>query len=112
MIAKAFVERLAKEKFRVLCVSCSEEHLHALPELPQDRPTVKQIIGRCKRHACDAVAHLLQGSIWAADGEYKPVRTESHQQNAYDYITRKQGPGTFVWTFHGEEYWMPRSFDS
>jgi hypothetical protein len=67
---------------------------------------VKEIIGRCKRNACGAVARLLSGSIWAEGGKFKIVKDRKHQKNAFHYIAEEQEAGTFVWTYRGEEYWM------
>ena len=76
------------------------------PNYRLDLPTVKIVFGRCKRNACAAVSRTLPGSIWAADGSFKPIKDRSHHENAYSYISTEQEVGTYVWTFRGEEYWM------
>ena len=106
LIVKAFVDRLMKESFEVLTLTCSETHIHCLSKLPSDLPTTKDLVGRCKRNACGAVHHILPGPLWSAGGSYKPIRNYDHHKNAYDYITTDQEPGTFVWTYKAEEYWM------
>lgn len=76
--------------------------------LPGELPEVKRIIGCCKRRACQAIKHVRTGSTWSANGTYKRINDYEHQCNTFDYIRSKQGPGTFVWTYHNEEYWMLR----
>ena len=108
LVARAFTAWLVKEKYCVLTVACGENHLHALVQLPDELPEVKRIIGCCKRRACQAIKHVRTGSTWSANGTYKRINDYEHQCNTFDYIRSKQGPGTFVWTYHNEEYWMLR----
>ena len=98
-VAKAFQEWLQKEGHGVLVVACGGKHLHALAELPDDMATIRAIIGRCKRAACEAVERELPGPIWAASGQFKRIKDQSHHRNAYRYIRDEQGPGAWVWTF-------------
>jgi hypothetical protein len=108
LIVKGFLSRLRKEGFQTLAIACASAHLHALVEAPIDLRTVKAIAGRCKRQACERIKHLRTGHLWSAGGKFKRVKDRAHQLNVYDYITNRQEPGAFVWTFKGETYWMAR----
>ena len=63
-------------------------------------------MGFSKRQACEAIRLHLTGEVWSAGGTFKLIKDEGHHRNTYEYIRDKQGPGTFVWTFRGEEHWM------
>ena len=102
VVARAFLSRLLKEKFLVLAVAVSERHVHALVLLPDDRALIREIIGRCKRAACEAVKHEMTGALWADGGEFKQVRDRAHQLNVYKYILVDQGPGAWTWSYRDE----------
>jgi REP element-mobilizing transposase RayT len=83
----------------VLVVSVSETHLHALVKLPSSRSETKRIVGDAKRKASRCVRKEMPGSIWSADGVYKPVRNRAHQVEVFHYILERQEEGAFVWNF-------------
>ena len=107
-ILEALVGRLKKEGFLILTASVGALHAHALVELPDHRATVRRIIGRCKRCACEAVKRELPGSIWSASGEFKPVNTRSHQRRAYKYIYEDQEPDAATWSYKDNVFRAPR----
>jgi len=106
-VAKAFLARLNQEGYLVLAIAVSGQHVHALVLLPDHRALIRQIIGRCKRHACEAVKRELTGRLWAASGEFKQVRDRSHQLNVYKYILVDQGPGAWTWSYR-DDAGLPR----
>ena len=102
-VGRAFVDRLRKEGFTVLAVSVSAEHVHVLTELPNHRPTIRTIIGRCKQYGTRAARPTVAGELWADGGEFKEVRDRWHQLNVYEYILTKQGPWAWTWSFRDDQ---------
>ena len=98
-IVVAFRDTLREQGFRVLVVSCSETHLHALAELPRSRSETKGIVGEAKRIASRSVKREMPGSVWSAGGTFKPCNSRSHQRRAFKYIRDRQEEGAFVWHF-------------
>lgn len=103
----AFVERLRKEGCRVLALAVAGRHLHGLAELPDHPPTIRQIVGRCKRHATESMKPFLQGSVWSEGGEFRVVDDRDHEHNAYGYILIRQGADTWTWSYR-DELGVPR----
>lgn len=103
----AFLARLRKLGYRVLAISVSGAHLHALVELPDHRPAIRSIIGRCKRDATEAMRPKLSGKVWSQGGEFKRVRDKEHQENAYGYILTRQGADAWTWSYR-DELGLPR----
>ena len=101
-IGRAFVKRLRDEGYTVLAVAVSAEHVHALVLLPDDRSTVKRVVGRCKQYGTRAARSGIRGELWADGGEFKPVTDRAHQLNVYEYILTKQGPWAWTWSFRDE----------
>lgn len=85
--------------YRVLVLSVSAKHLHALVELPIDPAQTRKIVGKWKTVRTPAVRAALAGSIWGEGGKHKPVKNRAHQGAAFKYIRDEQGPGAWVWTF-------------
>ncbi len=106
IVVRAFVEKLRELDYRVVVVSASGRHVHALVELPDDRAEVRRIIGKCKQRASHAVRHALPGSIWGEGGEYRLVMDDEHYDNAFNYIRTKQGPDALVWSILEDENWI------
>jgi hypothetical protein len=105
---QAIVCRLKKEGFTVLTASVGANHAHALTELPDDPPVIRQIIGRCKRSSCEAVKQMLPGSIWSAGGDFVPVDNRSHHHRAFNYIYEEQEPDAATWSYRDDIYRPPR----
>jgi len=99
IIGLAIIARLKKEGYRILAISVSFDHVHILVELPDDIPTIKRIMGRCKRNACEAVKHEMPGTIWSSGGDWKPVDDQERQDNSYNYVLTKQRPRAWTWSF-------------
>ena len=102
-MAFAFRDSLRQQGFRVLVVSCSGSHLHALVELPKSRSETKRIVGEAKRIASRSVKREMPGSVWLAGGTYKPCNSRSHQRRVFKYIRDRQEEGAFVWHFRMRE---------
>jgi hypothetical protein len=107
-ILRALVARLQKEKFQVLTASTGATHAHALVQLPDHLPTIRQIMGRCKRHACESVKNDLAGSIWSAAGEFKPIFERDHQLRVFKYIYEEQEPDAATWSFQDNIFHPPK----
>jgi hypothetical protein len=45
------------------------------------------------------VKSALPGTIWSANGDYEPIRSDQHMEEAFRYIKDDQGPGAWTWTF-------------
>jgi hypothetical protein len=103
LIGRAIRDRLRKEGFAILTVSVGALHSHALTELPDDPKTIRAIIGRCKRAACEAVKHVQPGTIWSAGGEFKPIKDDRHHENSYQYV--EDQVHSWVWSERKGEYW-------
>jgi hypothetical protein len=103
LIGGAVRDRLKKEGFKVLTVSVGALHSHCLTELPDDPRTIRAIVGRCKRTACEAVKHVQPGTIWSAGGEFKQIKDEEHHENSYGYIEDQRH--SWVWSERKGEYW-------
>jgi hypothetical protein len=95
----AFTNQLLGEGWRVLVSSMSDTHLHALAHLPADRRKTKLIVGEAKKVASRAVRAELPGSIWSANGSYKPIADNHHQIEAFHYILERQEEGAVVWDY-------------
>ncbi|MGB7157172.1 MAG: hypothetical protein WBD40_03835 [Tepidisphaeraceae bacterium] len=106
IVVRAFVAKLRDLGYRVIVVSASGRHVHALVQLPDNRADVRRIIGKCKQRASHALRDVLPGSIWAAGGEYKRIKDRSHHENAFNYIRTKQGPDALVWSIRPDENWI------
>jgi REP element-mobilizing transposase RayT len=106
IVVQAFVKTLRELGYRVIVVSISGRHLHALVELPDDRPAIRRIIGKCKQRASHVIRDVMPGSIWAEGGEFKPINDDAHYANAFDYIRTKQGPDALVWSILEGENWI------
>jgi len=107
-VLQAIVGQLRKEGFIVLTALVGATHAHALSELPDDTPTIRRIIGHCKRNACEMVKHSLPGSIWSAGGDFVPVDTRSHQRRAFNYVFEEQEPDAATWSYRDDVYRPPR----
>jgi hypothetical protein len=107
-VLQALVGRLKEEGHTVLSASAGATHAHALVRLPDHLPTIRQIIGRCKRRACEAVKNELTGPVWSAGGEFKPVFTRSHHRCAFIYIYDEQEEDAATWCYRDDVYRAPR----
>jgi hypothetical protein len=103
LVGCALRERLIKERFAVPVVSVGALHSHLLSELPDDPRTIRAIIGRSKRAACEAVKHIQPGTIWSAGGQFTPIRDEGHYDNTYRYIEAQAR--SWIWSERKGEYW-------
>ncbi|MEM6506342.1 MAG: hypothetical protein AAGC44_09070 [Planctomycetota bacterium] len=102
-VGRGFVQVLIGRGHRVLAVSVSGMHLHALAELPGDRPGVKAEIGYAKKGGSRAISKQLPGRVWARDCGLKLIRDEAHHLNTFSYVERHVEEGAFVWTFRNGE---------
>lgn len=103
IIARALIDYLHGCEHHLLALAVTKVHAHLLVELPDNILKVKAIVGEAKRVASRAVKQQLPGSIWAAGGTYKPIKSTDHQRSAYSYILYDQGPGAWTWSFLDEK---------
>lgn len=99
IVGRALVATLAADGWHVLAASVSSDHAHILIELPDDVRTIKAIIGDAKRISSRAIKAWIAGSVWSAGCDYEPIKDESHQRNAFNYILTKQGSDSWRWSF-------------
>ena len=105
-VLRELVARFRKEGFTILCAAVTDKHAHALVELPDHRPTIKQVVGRAKRYAGDRSGHV--GAVWSAGGTFEPVDTPAHHRRVYAYIYDEQGKEAASWSYKREdEYRAP-----
>lgn len=98
-IGRAILAWFVGCEHRVLAVAVGKVHAHALVELPNYLPKIREIVGHAKRKSSRAVKDVLPGSIWGEGGKYKLVDSKSHQKNVFEYILYKQGPDAWTWSF-------------
>jgi len=99
VVGTVFRDYFKEHDWRILCVSISGKHAHALVELPDDMRLIRSIVGKAKNISSRAVRKELPGRMWATGGNYKPIKDREHQINSYVYITTKQGPNAWIWSF-------------
>ena len=99
IIGRVLADHLIQSGHQVLVIAVTKVHAHLLVELPDNILRIRAIVGEAKRVASRAVKEKLAGSIWAAGGTYKPVKSREHQRSAYEYILYDQGPGAWTWSF-------------
>ncbi len=98
IIGRAIIKHLNEDGYRVLALSVAKVHAHGLTELPHELARVKVIVGEAKRVSSRAVKKQLPGSIWAADGTYKPVLNPRHERASFEYILYEQGDA-WTWSY-------------
>ncbi len=101
-IARTMLDRIACKGFRVLAASIDHEHVHLLVELPDDRQTVKRLVGGWKQAASHAVRERLPGKIWSDGSDPIPIRDRAHQRRVFGYILDHADRGAWVWSFREE----------
>jgi len=106
MICDAFVRKWRSLSFRIIVCSVGQWHLHAVVEGPDDYGEFTKAVGKAKQKASHAVRHLLPGTVWAANGGFKPIRGRGHFRNSYKYVRTCQEAGTIVWSHRPDENWI------
>ena len=106
IICRAFVLKWRSLGHRVIVRSVGKRHLHAVVEGPNDYGAFTKLVGKCKQAASHAVRQLLPGSIWAANGGFKPIRGPGHFRNSSKYVRTRQEAGTLVWSHRPDENWI------
>lgn len=102
-IGAAIARYFADEGHRLLALSVGTTHAHLLVELPEDLGLARQIVGRCKNFASRAVRSELPGKVWGEGGNYQEVLSQEYQRTVFRYITEKQEPGAWLWSFRSAE---------
>ena len=97
IIGRAIIEKLSAMGYRVIAVAVTKIHAHAVTELPDDVPLIKEIVGQAKRVSSRAVKDDLPGTIWSAGCTYERIESVDHLHAAYDYVLYKQGAGAWTW---------------
>ena len=106
IILREFVLKMRALEHDIRACSVGEEHLHAIPELPDDYKLMKREVGKCKQKASHAVRDMLPGSIWSEGGAFKELEDDGHLGNTLSYIRTKQEAGTIVWSEIDDENWI------
>jgi len=97
IIGRAIVEKLGDLGYRVITVAVTKIHAHAVTELPDDVPKIKEIVGHAKRVSSRAVKDDLPGTVWSAGCTYERISSVGHLHRAYEYVLYKQGSGAWTW---------------
>ena len=105
IVCRGFVRKWISMGYRVIACSVGRRHPHAVVQGPDDYGECAKLVGRAKQAASHAVRHLLPGTIWAANGGFKPVRRTGHLRNSYKYVRTRQEAGTIVWSHRPDEDW-------
>jgi hypothetical protein len=103
MVSVAIRKDLSAKGHRVLAIAVGKVHTHVLVELPDNILRIRAIIGDAKRVSSRAIKRYVPGSVWAAGGTYKPVKSLEHQREAYKYILYRQGPDAWTWSFRDRD---------
>jgi len=98
-IFEAILEFMNRRGIQILCISVSDQHVHILVKLDVSRAEVMTFIGKCKNIVSTQVRDAMPGSIWSRGCNPKPIRDRSHQLNVFNYITKKQENGAWIWDF-------------
>ena len=97
VIGRAIIEKLRAMGYRVIVVAVTKIHAHAVTELPDAVPMIKEIVGEAKRASSRAVKGALPGTVWSAGYTYDRIESVGHLHGAYDYVLYKQGRGAWTW---------------
>ena len=97
IIGRAIIEKLQDLGYRVIVVAVTKIHAHAVTEMPDDVPMIKQIVGEAKRVSSRAVKEELPGTVWSAGCSYERISSVDHLRAAYDYVLYKQGRDAWTW---------------
>ena len=106
IVCRTFVLKWRSLGYRIIVCSVGERHLHAVIDGPDDYGQLTKAVGKSKQKASHAVRLLLPGSIWAANGGFKPIRGRGHFRNSYKYVRTRQEAGTVVWSHRSDEDWI------
>jgi REP element-mobilizing transposase RayT len=104
-VGRALVECYRACGQRLLALSVSSDHSHAVIELPDQVGLIKSIVGDAKRRASRAVKNELPGAVWSAGCDYEPIDTVKRLRREVNYVLMKQGEGTWTWSFRDGEMW-------
>ncbi len=96
-VGQEILQKLQDDGYQVLALAVAGMHTHIQVELPDDLPTIRRIIGNCKRAASHAIRELLPGRVWVRDGGYKPIDDAEHQRNVFHYILQQMD--AWIWSY-------------
>jgi len=100
-IGQAMLAKIHRQHHRVLAVSIDGAHAHVLVELPDDRATVKRIVGAWKQYASHSVRDVMPGRIWSESCDPIPIRDAEHRRKVYKYIRDHEAKGAWGWSCMG-----------
>jgi len=92
-------EYLKTMKHRVLAISVSGMHIHALIELPSDYDQARHEVGRCKQALSLLIGDQVKGKVWQKSCGAKLIRDVAHHRNVFKYIRDHVHEGAWVWTY-------------
>ena len=98
-IGWALLEKIDEQGHRVLAAGVDAHHAHLLVELPDDRKTVKRMMGSWKQYASHRIRDRLPGRVWANSGDPIRLYDPTHQRNVFRYILRHAEQGAWVWRY-------------
>ncbi len=103
IICEALVLKWQALGYRIIVCSVGERHLQSVVKGPHEYAAFIKEVGRPKQAASHTVRHLLPGTVWAANGGFKPIRGRGHCRNSYKYVRTRQERGTVVWSHRPDE---------
>ena len=106
LVCWAFVQKWRSLGYKLIACAVGKRHLHGVVEAPGDHGQLTKEVGKCKQKASHAARHLLRGTIWAANGNFKPIRNRGHFRNSYKYVRTRQEAGAVVWSHRPDEDWI------
>ncbi len=98
-IVEKLRDDLKELKHRVLAISVSGMHIHALVELPSDYQDARHEVGRCKQALSLMLSGQITGKIWQKSCGAKLIRDVEHHRNVHNYIRNHVHEGAWVWTY-------------
>jgi hypothetical protein len=101
---RALVEMILHQEVELLTLSLDDVHFHLLGRF-RDRD-VRPKVGRAKKHAYHELREIgFQGKLWGMGSNVVPITDRRHQLNVFEYITRHEERGAWLWTFRQGLYW-------
>ena len=94
---RKILKKLRDLDHEVLAIAVAGMHTHIQVELPDDVPTIRQIVGDCKRAASHAIRAVLPGRVWARDGGYKRIDNKGYHRNVFRYILQQKD--AWIWSY-------------
>lgn len=100
IVGRALIERFRELGAFVLTCAVTARHLHCELKMPYAKRHAWVGVG--KRHTWfEMRGHGWEGKLFGRRKKLLPIRTRSHEINAFDYIVRHIDQGAWVWVWEG-----------